>query len=462
MCAPAKTISVHPTPHSAKIDSFYTPMALLRQALLVAVTAIIVAVIIPSHRKPSYPVPEIFGTVAPGFEEVREVFRQNYEDGWDNREAGSALSIYHEGEKVVDLWAGYADVEAKRLWKEDTLTIMFSSTKGLGALCIAMLADRGLLDFKKPVAYYWPEFAQKGKEKVTVEQLFAHEAGLYITDEPLSFDLLKDHKAMDKNLAESSLKWKPGTNRGYHGLTIGLYMDALIRRVDPKKRTVGRFFDEEVNKPFDIDAYIGLPLELFHRAARNIVVDPTWRDVLYGLWNFPLMRKAVIAMTLGSDTTNKYIQHWGDIIEFGRFADPDNLHMEIASASGMATARGVAKVYGILANGGKWGNKTLLSKEIIDEYATDKEPRLPDYVLLGTPMRWKYAMDIIPQANNTGNIFGAAGYGGQVGYADPTYKLGYGFLSRYNSPMGFQLQDPRFKRLQESVLKAIERKKRSE
>ncbi|XP_071851272.1 beta-lactamase domain-containing protein 2-like [Apostichopus japonicus] len=152
-------------------------MSFLRQASIVCVTAVIVGLIIPTYLKPSYPVPEIFGTVAPGFEEVRDVFRQNYEEGWDKRDAGSAFSVYKDGEKVVDLWAGYADAEAKRLWREDTMTVIFSTTKGLTAVCLAMLSDRGLLDFKKTVAHYWPEFAQNGKERITVEQLLEHELG---------------------------------------------------------------------------------------------------------------------------------------------------------------------------------------------------------------------------------------------------------------------------------------------
>ncbi|KAJ8049426.1 Beta-lactamase domain-containing protein 2 [Holothuria leucospilota] len=349
-------------------------MSFLQQALLVVATAIVVAFFIPAFYKPSYPVPEVFGTVAPGFEEVKVVFRENYEDNWDNREAGSAFSVYYKGENVVDLWAGFADMEAKRLWKEDTMTVIFSTTKGLTALCAAMLADRGLIDFKKPVAHYWPEFAQHGKEKITVEQLLEHEAGLLATDSPLSYEILTNYTALDKILAETKPKWEPGTRHGYHGITFGPYVDAIVRRVDPEKRSIGKFFDEEVSKPFDIDAYIGAPLELDHRTGRCTNVQERFSDIIYGLRNVEVIRTLILGRIFGGNESGK------------------------------------------------------LNKLMFETCGNICE---------------------------AGNIFGASGLGGQVGYADPNFHIGYGFVSRYMSPMGIQMYDPRFKRLKDSMMRAI-------
>lgn len=437
-------------------------MSFLKQALLVAVTAI-AASVLPSYFKPSYPVPEIFGTVAPGFEEVRDTFRKNYEDNWDNREAGSALSVYYKGENVVDLWAGYADVEAKRLWKEDTMVVIFSSTKGLAALCVAMLVDRGHLDFKKPVSHYWPEFSQHGKELITVEQLLEHEAGLASTETVLSYEILKDHANIDGILAKTKPQWDPGTRHGYHAVTMGPLIDALIRRVDPKGRTVGQFFDEEVSKPFGIDAYIGAPLELDHRIGRSVNVQATFSHYVYGFRSFGFLRDYVLMSLLGGSDSffQESIDKCGDVCEFDRMADPEIRRIEVASANGVATAKAVAKLYGILANGGKQGNKVLLSQKLLKEYINDERGLTPDLVLFDLPLRWKYGMNVIPQGENAGNVFGSAGAGGQVGYADPNNNLGYGFVSRYMSPMGMQLSDPRFKNLQESVLRAIKRRKDS-
>ncbi|XP_071852274.1 beta-lactamase domain-containing protein 2-like [Apostichopus japonicus] len=437
-------------------------MSVLRQALLIAVTAVVVGFIVPAFFKPSYPVPEILGTVAPGFEEVREVFRQNYENGWDNPEAGSAFSVYQEGRKVVDLWAGYADQEAKRLWSEDTMSIIFSTTKGLGALCVAMLVDRGHLDFKKPVANYWPEFAQKGKDKITVEQLMEHEAGLAVLNEPMTFDLMNNKSAMDKVLAETEPAWEPGTAHGYHTLSIGPYVDALVRRADPKKRSIGKFFHEEVSKPFGIEAYIGVPLEQFHRVGRLVLVSASPSMTLYALRQSDFARKSILAPITGSlKLLTDTLTNCGEVCEFERLMDPDVLqNFELSSAAGIATASGIAKLFGILANGGKVDNKTLLSQGLIDEYANDRRGPTPDIVITDLMIRWKYGMDVIPQPNHKDNLFGSPGAGGQVGYADPNNKLGYGFISRYMSPMGMQFHDPRIIYLQESVLRAIEKQKR--
>ncbi|XP_071852769.1 beta-lactamase domain-containing protein 2-like [Apostichopus japonicus] len=435
-------------------------MSLLRQAFVVCVTAVVVAFVIPAYLKPAYPVPEIFGTVAPGFEEVRDVFRQNYELGLDNSEAGSAFSVYKNGEKVVDLWAGYADAEAKRLWREDTMTVIFSSSKGLAAITIAVLADRGLIDFKEPVAKYWPEFAQNDKEKITVEQLLEHEAGLHYTDEALSYKIIADHKEVDRILAENRPAFEPGSMHAYHGITIGPYIDALVRRVDPKKRTVGQFFAEEVSQPFGIDAYIGLPLDKFHRGGRLTNVQATLLDFIMAILKSSFHRRAIMGNFIPDpsyEAGKAMMESSGDLVELGAFADPYKINIEVASANGIATAEALAKLFGILANGGKAGNNTLLSKRILDAYADDRRGPTPDLLMYDLPIRWKWAMDVIPQGTNAGNLFGAPGAGGQVAYADPNNKIGYGFVSRYMSPMGIQMMDPRFINLKESVLRAVKK-----
>lgn len=432
-------------------------MSFYRQALFVCTASVILAWVISSFMRTSYPVPEIFGTVAPGFEEVRETFRQNYEEGWDKSEAGSAFSVYKDGEVVVDLWAGYADVEAKRLWREDTMTAIYSTTKGLMAVCLAMLADRGFLDFKTPVAQYWPEFSQNGKENITVEQLFEHEAGLAATDEPLSYDMFENFEILDQVLASTKPLWEPGTKHGYHAITMGLYADALVRRVDPRKRTISQFFDEEVSKPFDVDLYIGAPLELFYRLGRLTNVQPGISDFIYAIINSSYIRNAVSGAIFGGESENlnqKMVETCGDICEDERLADPYVINKGLASGNGVGTARAVAKLFGILADGGKQGNMTLLSKDIIDEYINDNRGQTPDLIMYGHPMRWKYGMNVIPQGNNMGNLFGAPGFGGQFGYSDPNNKLGYGFISRFLSPLGVQLLDPRISRLLGSVKKA--------
>ncbi|PIK56468.1 putative beta-lactamase domain-containing protein 2 [Apostichopus japonicus] len=349
-------------------------MGVFRQAVLVLTTAVLIS-FLPSFFRTSFPVPEIYGVVSPGFEEVAEVFRKNFELGWDKSEGGSAFAVYYKGEKVVDLWAGYADQEAKLLWKEDTLSLMFSTTKGLSALVIAMLADRGLIDFKKPVKEYWPEFGQKGKEKITVEMLMEHEAGLPVVYDGITFDLLRDTEALDRALALSEPLWEPGTAHGYHALSIGLFASALVRRVDPKNRTLGQFFAEEVADVFGIDAFIGTPSDQYHRLSRPIHVQPSLLDNIHAF------------------STNRFYRY---IFLTSLFQSPS-----------------FALLMDIMKNCG----------EVCEEM----------------------------------NLFGSAGLGGQIGYADPNKKIGYGFVSRYLSPQGLAFIDPRSKYLQESVLRAVKK-----
>ncbi|XP_071494332.1 beta-lactamase domain-containing protein 2-like [Diadema antillarum] len=147
-------------------------MGLMKNAALMGVTAILVVFLPRCFQTPPPVITE--GYVAPGFEDVLEAFKANFESGRDPRTGGAAFAAYHRGKKVVDIWGGFADYESKQKWRQDTISIFFSSTKGVASVCIAMLVDRGLLDYNKPVAHYWPEFAQKGKEKVTVKDMMEH------------------------------------------------------------------------------------------------------------------------------------------------------------------------------------------------------------------------------------------------------------------------------------------------
>src|SRR5215218_5286175 len=198
----------------------------------------------------------IHGTVAPGFEEVEAEFRRNFRE---QDELGAACTIYHEGEKVVDLWGGYRDLKRRFPWQEDTLVLVYSATKGLAGMTVAVAHSRGLLDYDERVATYWPEFAQNGKERITVRQLLAHEAGLSAIDERLSSRNLGDFEEVDRILAAQAPVWSPGTRHGYHALSIGWYEAALLRRVDPQQRSLGRFFAEEIARPLALEFYFGLP-----------------------------------------------------------------------------------------------------------------------------------------------------------------------------------------------------------
>lgn len=291
-------------------------------------------------------------------------------------------------------------------------------------------------------------------------------AGLYVTKQPLTFELLKDLHALDASVAETEPAWPPGTRHGYHGLTYGPIVDGLFRRADPKNRTIGQFFDAEVRQPFGIDAFIGLPLEKNYRMARLKVVPPTLIQRANSLLTFDLAGRNVlndiISKVVGpvEFTNAKVVQHCGEVCDISRLVDPALLRIELASSNGVATARGVAKLFGILANGGKYENKTLLSEKIIDKYSNDGRGLTPDLVWYNHPLRWKYGMNIVPQGNGLGNLFGSVGAGGQYGYADPNLRIGYGFVSRYFTPISLEA-DERVRRLVESVRRAYQKLKQT-
>src|ERR1051326_4672232 len=212
------------------------------------------AVPMPGGR-PAAAVP-IHGAVAPGFEDVRTAFERNFAE---RGEIGSAVAAYWHGEKVVDLWGGYRTPERDALWDEDTMVVVMSTTKGLAAMTLAVANARGWIDYEAPVARYWPEFAQNGKADVTVRQLLGHEAGLVLLDEELRIRQMRNLDAVAGVLARQKPAWPPGTRHGYHTMSLGLYMQELIRHVDPEHRTLGRFFHEEIAVPLGLELYIGLP-----------------------------------------------------------------------------------------------------------------------------------------------------------------------------------------------------------
>src|SRR4051795_11726344 len=185
---------------------------------------------------------------------MREEFRRNFVD---RRELGGAVAAYVGGEKVLDLWGGYRDSRRQERWEEDTLVLVYSTSKGMSAIAVALANSRGLLDYDERVATYWPEFAQNGKGGITVRQLLAHQAGLSGLDARLSARVLANLDGLGEALAAQTPAWKPGTRQGYHALTIGWYEGALLRRVDPGGRSLGPFFAEEVAAPLGLEFYFG-------------------------------------------------------------------------------------------------------------------------------------------------------------------------------------------------------------
>ena len=199
------------------------------------------------------------GLVAPGFEEVRVEFDRNFAE---RGEIGAAVAAYWRGEKVVDLWGGRRTPTGDEPWNEDTMVVVNSTTKGLAAMTIAVANSRGWIDYDAPVAEYWPEFAQNGKGGDHRASAAQSRSGAGLDRRAAALRELRDLDRVSAVLARQKPAWEPGTRHGYHAMTIGLYMQELIRHVDPGHRTLGRFFQDEIAKPLDIEFYIGLPPEI--------------------------------------------------------------------------------------------------------------------------------------------------------------------------------------------------------
>src|SRR5260370_4139100 len=221
----------------------------------------------------------IHGNVAPGFETVQTEFTRNFPG---RRELGRACTIYYRGEKVVDLWGGYRDPHKTLPWQEDTMVIVFSSTKGLAGVAMAMAHSRDLFEYDAPIASYWPEFSQNGKGHITVRQLLAHEAGLSSINEPLPPAVLANPDVLATILARTTPAWEPGTRHGYHAFTLGWYESEILRRTDPQHRTLGRFFHDELARPLALEFYIGVPQDVdIERIA--LMTEPPILQKLLGM-----------------------------------------------------------------------------------------------------------------------------------------------------------------------------------
>jgi CubicO group peptidase (beta-lactamase class C family) len=367
----------------------------------------------------------IHGWVAPGFEEVETEFRKNFTE---RGEVGAACAIYHQGKKVVDLWGGYRDHGTRAPWEEDTLVLVFSVTKGMAAMAVAVAHSRGLLDYDEKVATYWPEFAQHGKENITVRQLLSHQAGLSAIDEPLDLETIADQETLATILARQEPAWVPGTRHGYHMWTIGWYMGELIRRADPQRRSLGQFFQDEVAKPLDLEFYIGLPPGIPDSRIANIVPVSAIRGLL-ALGKHPYLRCALNPLKCRSVT---YRTVWNPkcLTNHSNMNRRDFRSVEIPSENGIGQVRSIAKAYGVFATGGR---ELKLREETIEALTMPAVPPpsgLRDEVMLvdtrfslgfEKPFRGYYEFGISDKA------FGFAGASGSFAFADPDAQVGYAY-----------------------------------
>lgn len=362
--------------------------------------------------------------VAAGFEPVAAEFERNFSE---RGELGAAFAATVDGELVVDLWGGIADRESGRPWQRDTLQVIFSGTKGLVAVCVLLLIERGEIGLETRVAERWPEFGAAGKEGVTVRELVTHTARLPGFAEPVTMADLTDDRRAAALLAAQPRFDDPRAVRCYHPLTYGWLLGELVRRVDG--RSIGRFFAEEVAAPLDLEVFIGLPAEHEPRVSRLALAE-SWPTL-------PIFMPGEVAgdALASAAWQNPPVWAW----ETFPWNSREFHAAEIPGAGGIATARSLAKLYGRL--------EQVLAPETLALAATELERRVDGY---GPPeetledvfgvgfMLQSELMEMGPPAD----AFGHGGAGGSMHGRWPGLGVGFSYAMNLMHD-DFPAADPR-------------------
>ena len=388
----------------------------------------------------------VSGEAAEGYGSVVDEFRRNFTE---RRELGASLAVVRDGELVVDVWGGHRDKRRTEPWERDTLVTVWSTTKGMAATAMAVAHSRGLFDLDAPVARYWPEFTQSGKEAITVRQLLEHEAGLPVIDTPLDIDLIADPDRFGEVLAAQAPLWEPGSTHGYHAQSLGWYESQLLRRVDPDGRTTGRFFAEEVADPLGVELYIGLPDSVGSERVATFVGGRRAGQLLHlSEIPWPVLRRMLNprSNTFRAFTNPKELTKRPDINK------RRHLEVELPSVNGTGTARALATVYGALASG---GTRLGLHQDTIDELERPSTASHDEILGVETAFRFGFMkpFPILPFGSSA-RAYGHTGAGGSFAYADPETGVGYAYAM---NRAGYALPtDPREVALRHAVASAVE------
>ena len=378
---------------------------------------------------------QINGTVADGFGAVADAFEQNFTD---YGELGAAFSLYVDGEAKVDIWAGTADKQSGREWSENTLQLVFSTTKGAAAICVARLVQTGSISYDDTVATYWPEFAANGKEHITIGQIMSHQAGLPFVDATLSFDDLMAITPIVDALAEQRPHWKPGARHGYHALTYGWLAGELVRRVDGRR--IGQYFADEIAAPLGLDFWIGLPESEEPRVARLEQAPPPTDPEAF----------ALMMQIAGPGTMGFNALFMNGVMMAGP-ADPFNsraVHAtEMPAANGITTARSLARMYAATVS--DVDGIRLIDDERVATASAEAVNGSDACLVLPTRFGMGFMLDGEFAPMLSASSFGHAGAGGSLGYADPDAKVGYGYVM--NQMAGGIAGDPRTVALNDAV-----------
>ncbi len=405
--------------------------------------------------------PVIDGDVAPGFEPVAAALRAVLA----GRPGGAAVCVYHRGACVVDLWGGACDARGTP-WRADTMAPSFSTTKGVASTLIHILVDRGLLDYDDRVARHWPEFAQAGKEAITVRQVLAHQSGLYHIRQMIDrADRMLDWDHMVAAIERTPPIHPPGTRTGYHGLTFGFIVGELAQRVTGKR--FPQLVQDEIARPLHLDGlYVGAPSDVLDRAAEllwwksrtattpSLTADVARRLRRGGVSVFQRVLN-LAGVQLDVESIRDALAPRG--INAFEFGSPETLRAAIPAANGLFTARSLARMYAALAHGGELDGVRLLSASTLAR-ATELQPPPQSRVVIPFDMRWRLGYHgVFTTRGVPRRAFGHFGFGGSGAWADPGRQLAVGFI--VNSGMGTPFGDLRIARIGAAALASVGRRR---
>ncbi|MET9952121.1 serine hydrolase domain-containing protein [Streptomyces sp. NPDC006339] len=387
---------------------------------------------------------DVRGTVAAGFEPVRDAFLNNFEQ---RGERGAAVAVYRDGTKVVDLWAGTRDADGgegagAEPWAVDTAQVVRSATKGVAAAVPLLLHQRGQLDLDTPVATYWPDFKAAGKDRVTVRQLLAHRAGVPVLDRPLTLAEAVDLETATAAIAAQAPVWEPGTAHGYHAHTLSWLLSGLVHRVTG--RTIGRWVAEEIARPLGLDLWIGLPAEEAHRVGRLGPIEEREPADSPALKLRP--KPSVTAAYQDPDSLTR--RAFGVIDPRPDENDPVYRAAELPGSAGVATARALARFYASTL-GPVDGGPRLFAPATLT-LARTEESAGPDRVLVvGTRFGLGHMLHGPASPLLGPTSFGHPGRGGSLALADPDSGIAFAYVT--NGMRKTVTADPRA----QSLLKAV-------
>lgn len=376
----------------------------------------------------------IEGFCAPGFEAMREAFERNFRD---DDEVGAAVAAVLDGRVVVDLWGGHRDAQRSLPWNADTLVCMMSVAKAVSALCIHILADEGAIDLDAPVARYWPDFAQHGKDQVPIRWALSHLASVPVAD-AAPRGAIYDWTAMTTAIAAQAPLWPPGTRPCYHTATQGFILGEIIRRVTGM--SLGAFLQQRVCAPLGLNYHIGLSE---HDAARCAQMIPGKGTV----FDRPPTDEGSAILARG----------WAQLAQGEDFNSIGWRTAQIPSANGHGTPRAIARLYGALARGGELDGVNVISSAALERAIVEQWRGTSPGTGLNFRVALGYFLNCPPDRPMGPNprTFGHSGAGGAQSFADPEAKLGFCYAP--NRMHGGVDIGPRATRMIETIFSCVGR-----